>query len=297
MYKKSSSVFKIIGKSFSTFLNKFQEFLKYILYPVLGQLAGVFVCFLPFFLAQTPDRINIPLVFICMIAGLVLFCHAFWKYLLISGGLVLISRQIIENEQLQEFNYYTKLFEKRTKEYISYLLIMIVISLLFVAAAVVWVFAMIAKYYTTSSINMSLLVSQLALQALIFGLVVFLVASVLFVTLEAFVLNPNLTPFQGILKGIKLSFRNYFPNLGLMLLLALISVLWSEFTGLILQNTVFNDALYTKYSAYADMLNVLQATLQACIVNILLPFTAMCRTWWYLRMEKEYSARAAKTNF
>ncbi len=295
MYKKSTSVFKIVGKSFSTYLKNIQEFLKYILYPVFGQLAGIFVCFLPFFMTGgNQSSINIPLVFVCMIAGLIIFCHAFWKYLIISGGLVLISRQIVENEPLQEFSRYTEIFSKRSKDYIKYLFIMILVSLLFVAAGVVWMFLMIAKYYNVQSIDMSVLASQLTLQVIPLALVLFLISSLLFVTLESFVLNPNSTPFQGILKAIKLSARNFFPNLGLMFMLLLIGIVFSEFTGLILKNALFNEALYAKYGSYSDMVGLLEAMTQSCIVSILLPFITLCRTWWYLRMDKEHTARALK---
>ncbi len=295
MYKKSTSVFKIVAKSFSTYLKNIQEFLKYILYPIFGQFAGVFVCFLPFFMTGgNQSNINIPLVLLCMIAGLIIFCHAFWKYLLVSGGLVLISRQIVENEPVQEFSRYTEIFSKRSKDYIKYLFIMILISLLFVAAAVVWMFAMIAKYYNVQSIDMTSLAGQLLFQALPLVLAIFLISSVLFVCLESFALNPNATPFGGILKGIKLSVRNFFPNLGLMLILILISVVFSEFTGLILKNAVFNEALYAKYGAFSDMVSLLEVTAQGCIVSILVPFITLCRTWWYLRMDKEHAARAQK---
>ena len=36
----------------------------------------------------------------------------------------LISKQIIENETVQEFKYYTEVFQKRASDYIAYLLIL-----------------------------------------------------------------------------------------------------------------------------------------------------------------------------
>lgn len=295
MYKKSISILSIIANSLGIFFEKFPSFLKYMAYPLFGQLAGVIVCFVPFLTSKTPENINIPLVFICMIAGLVLFCHAFWRYLLISGGLVLVSRQIVENEPLQEFDYYTKVFEKRSKEYITYLLIMLLISLLFVVPTVAWAFIIFVKYYNAGAIDATTLIGQFAVQALIFGFVIFLVGSVLSIAFETFVLNPNLEPPKGILKAIKLSGRNYFPNLGLLILLVLIGAIWSEVFGLVLNKVVFNETFYVGHpKEYANMLSLIQGTTQGCIAGMLLPFMTLCRTWWYLRMEQKDGAKMSK---
>ena len=51
MYKKSSSVFTIVSKSFTEYLFRLPQYLKYILYPLFGQLIGITVCFLPFLIS------------------------------------------------------------------------------------------------------------------------------------------------------------------------------------------------------------------------------------------------------
>ena len=63
MYKKSSSVFTIVSKSFTEYLFRLPQYLKYILYPLFGQLIGITVCFLPFLISG--QNVNLGMAFIC----------------------------------------------------------------------------------------------------------------------------------------------------------------------------------------------------------------------------------------
>ncbi len=87
--------------------------------------------FLPFLISG--QNVNLGMAFICLILGLILFCHSFWQYALISGGLILISKQIVENEPLKEFKYYTEIFKKGQKTILFFFLISaIIIPILFI---------------------------------------------------------------------------------------------------------------------------------------------------------------------
>ena len=88
MYKKSASNLTIIYKSLSTFFYKLPQFLMYILYPVFGQLIGIYLAFAPFLMASSPESVYLPAVLITAPLGIGIFCHSFWRFLIVSGGLV-----------------------------------------------------------------------------------------------------------------------------------------------------------------------------------------------------------------
>ena len=240
MYKKSSSVFTIVSKSFTEYLFRLPQYLKYILYPLFGQLIGITVCFLPFLISG--QNVNLGMAFICLILGLILFCHSFWQYALISGGLILISKQIVENEPLKEFKYYTEIFKKRTKDYIVFLLISaIIIPILFIVLIIALFTALGLSPQMFASGDFA---SPSSIQAIaLIGLITFAFALLFTVTLQSFVLSPNLTPTESILKAIKLALKNYFPNLGIVILLSIIVQIWSFITGQLSNALIFTQEI------------------------------------------------------
>lgn len=288
MYKKSSSVFTIVSKSFTEYLFRLPQYLKYILYPLFGQLIGITVCFLPFLISG--QNVNLGMAFICLILGLILFCHSFWQYALISGGLILISKQIVENEPLKEFKYYTEIFKKRTKDYIVFLLISaIIIPILFIV--------LIIALFTALGLSPQMFVSgdfasPSNIQAIaLIGLITFAFALLFTVTLQSFVLSPNLTPTESILKAIKLALKNYFPNLGIVILLSIIVQIWSFITGQLSNALIFTQDFYMNHMSAMQMINLIKGYFSATMGGLLLPFSMLCLTWWYLRMDKKETAK------
>jgi len=288
MYKKSSSVFTIVSKSFTEYLFRLPQYLKYILYPLFGQLIGITVCFLPFLISG--QNVNLGMAFICLILGLILFCHSFWQYALISGGLILISKQIVENEPLKEFKYYTEIFKKRTKDYIVFLLISaIIIPILFI----VLIIALFAALGLSPQMFVSGdFASPSNIQAIaLIGLITFAFALLFTVTLQSFVLSPNLTPTESILKAIKLALKNYFPNLGIVILLSIIVQIWSFITGQLSNALIFTQDFYMNHMSAMQMINLIKGHFSATMGGLLLPFSMLCLTWWYLRMDKKETAK------
>lgn len=288
MYKKSSSVFTIVSKSFTEYLFRLPQYLKYILYPLFGQLIGITVCFLPFLISG--QNVNLGMAFICLILGLILFCHSFWQYALISGGLILISKQIVENEPLKEFKYYTEIFKKRTKDYIVFLLISaIIIPILFI----VLIIALFAALGLSPQMFVSGdFASPSNIQAIaLIGLITFAFALLFTVTLQSFVLSPNLTPTESILKAIKLALKNYFPNLGIVILLSIIVQIWSFITGQLSNALIFTQDFYMNHMSAMQMINLIKGYFSATMGGLLLPFSMLCLTWWYLRMDKKETAK------
>ena len=275
MYKKSSSVFTIVSKSFTEYLFRLPQYLKYILYPLFGQLIGITVCFLPFLISG--QNVNLGMAFICLILGLILFCHSFWQYALISGGLILISKQIVENEPLKEFKYYTEIFKKRTKDYIVFLLISaIIIPILFIVLIIALFTALGLSPQMFASGDFA---SPSSIQAIaLIGLITFAFALLFTVTLQSFVLSPNLTPTESILKAIKLALKNYFPNLGIVILLSIIVQIWSFITGQLSNALIFTQDFYMNHMSAMQMINLIKGYFSATMGGLLLPFSMLCLT-------------------
>ena len=289
MYKKSASNLTIIYKSLSTFFYKLPQFLMYILYPVFGQLIGIYLAFAPFLMASSPESVYLPAVLITAPLGIGIFCHSFWRFLIVSGGLVLISKQIIENETVREFKYYTEVFQKRASDYIAYLLILcfiwIIIGITITGIAFVYT---IANNLSTSGLTIPIA----------FVTIAFLILMPLFSTIpiQSFVLSPNLTPFESIVKSIKLTARNYFSAFGFWILIVVITGLYGVLIDYFLKTLIFTQTFYMQYNhteAYKAMATLLNACASGALANILLPFITLCFTWWYLRVEKSRNAKIA----
>ncbi len=264
MHKKSSSIGTIVVKSLGIYFERLPMFLKYLAIPVLLQILGAVVIALGmFFIAQTN---YIPAVVI-ITAGIVILCNAIWKYLIKMGGLILISRQIIENEPLRELNYYTRAFENRGG-YVTYLLISgFLIPLIPVCIGA------IGAAYAGAVGDKSLLV--LSLLAAIGVLVI--MCPFLLITMHSFVLNPNLGPWDSIVKGMKLSGGNYLSSWGILILYTIISIV---IMGLI--------AIFAKMVRVgAGLPKGMDDIITQIFSQFFLPYWALCFTWWYLRLEKE----------
>ena len=295
MHKKCASILTIVFESFSTFFMKIPQFLLFMFYPLLGQLIGIFLCFFPKKKKKNPQNINIALLLVCMVAGLIIFCHAFWRFLLIQGALVLISKQIVENEPLKEFKYYSEGFKRRSRDYIAYLLLMFVVSFILSALLLASIFVFAGGSMANILQNPHAMAASLILP-LTTGAIVMIVLTPLFtITLQTFVLNPQLSPFNSIIKAFGLSIKNYFPLWGLIILIGVVSLVWGQIVASFSKTFIFTETLMNSYEPGSgkEMMLLLDFWTSFIAANVLLPFTTMCYTWYYLRVEKEQNAKMA----
>lgn len=264
MYKKSSSIGTIVVKSLGIYFEKLPMFLKYLAIPVLLQILGAVIIGAGMFFIAGGNYI--PAVII-ITAGIVLLCNAIWKYLIKMGGLILISNHIIENEPLRELDYYTKTFENRGG-YVAYLLI----SGFLIPLIPVCIGATGAAYAGAMGDKSLLVLSML----IAIGILV-VMCPFLLVTMQSFALSPNLTPWESIVKGMKLSGKNYLPSWGILILYTIAAII---IMGLI--------AIFAKMVCVGAGLPKGSADIITQIFSqFFIPYWALCFTWWYLRIEKE----------
>lgn len=201
------------------------------------------------------------------IIGIVILCKAIWDLLIRMGGVVLISKQIIENEPLCEAKYYIETFKNRTG-YVKYLLIAgFLIPLLPIAL----IFYGCFQAGITGD-------KTLMLAPMLTGLMILLImCPFLILTFQSFVLNPKLTPFEAIVKGMKLSGGKYLQSWGIMILHGIVMF---AITGLFM--------IFAKMVSIGTGIefNTIKLIVQL-LIQFLQGYSLLCFTWWYLRLEKE----------
>lgn len=283
MYKKNSSVRTIAFGSAGAFFGNLSLFIKYLFPPVLLQiLATIFLGIGMFFLFMHIGGVDSGTVVtpfvsaVIAVAGIIILINALWSLLIKMGGLILISKQIIENEPLKEAEYYTNAFKNR-EGYIMYLLITgFIFPLILIALA--FIFCMFTRVsFRFSGIplpeNSDFII---ALTIVLCGIFI-IFSPFLIITMQSFALNPRLTPWEAIVKGMRLSGGKYFQSLGLLILYTII-------TGIITTLMSIFGKMASAATGISD--NIVSLTVQL-LSQFLLPYWALCFTWWYLRMEKE----------
>lgn len=273
MYKKSSSIWTIVFKSLVGFFENLPIFFKCFLPPILWQiLACVFIGIGVVIVAAqalgAKGGIGALLAGVLVeIIGIVILCKAIWDLLIRMGGVVLISKQIIENEPLCEAKYYIETFKNRTG-YVKYLLIAgFLIPLLPIAL----IFYGCFQAGITGD-------KTLMLAPMLTGLMILLImCPFLILTFQSFVLNPKLTPFEAIVKGMKLSGGKYLQSWGIMILHGIVMF---AITGLFM--------IFAKMVSIGTGIefNTIKLIVQL-LIQFLQGYSLLCFTWWYLRLEKE----------
>lgn len=133
--------FKIFINAFNLYFKHIDKFLKYMTYPVMGQVLGIFMIFgavhfitnnVYQWLETTPLLNNISLVFLLVILsivpGFIIFLTAFWKFLVAYGSLNSMANNIISNAKFQDVNIHNDIITRRSKDFIILLLIMSLVS-------------------------------------------------------------------------------------------------------------------------------------------------------------------------
>ena len=94
MTKKQKNSLSIFTESVGLYFSNFDKFIKYMTFPVLGQIAGLILVFfttyfytinMPKLIDKFPNLNNLSTLIVISIRislpGLAIFCKAFWEYL------------------------------------------------------------------------------------------------------------------------------------------------------------------------------------------------------------------------
>lgn len=140
---KIVSVFKIIFEGLCLYFKNIDKFMKYMTFPILGQVLGLILIFSTQYLFATnlekivvlsPIFDNVSVVFttllIITIPAFIIFLAAFWKYLVAMGSLNSMANNLICSAKLDDLSIHNDTVNRRLGTYVSLLLILSLISFL-----------------------------------------------------------------------------------------------------------------------------------------------------------------------
>lgn len=208
--KKNESTFtnvmKIFFSGIKIYILNFNKFIKYMAFPVLGQITGIAIIFTAayFFTLKvgTITRIsplfdNILFVFLLLLVitlpGFFIFCKAFWDYLISVLALNSMASNIIEGGTLDDISIHVDMARRRSFQYV---LLLLLLSIIYIIGSfpLFWVLLAIAAIYLS-------------------------------LTFQVFALEEDAMPIDAI--SMSVSFVKYnFPKTLLLLVLLLVSTYW-----------------------------------------------------------------------
>ncbi len=161
MTKKNKTPFGIFTESVGLYFSNFSQFVKYMTFPVLGQVVGLGVTLLctyiysknlPALIDKYPifNDFGIMVLFSVIIAlpGMIIFIKAFWEYLVAYGAVNSMLENMLKSGKVYDFNAHTELIKRRTPSFVVVWLILGVFSV-FAAFPLFWVPAGIIAVYLT----------------------------------------------------------------------------------------------------------------------------------------------------
>lgn len=132
MAKKTKTIFGIFTESIGLYFSNFDKFIKYMTFPVLGQIAGLALIFgitylytanLPKLLAKYPnlDNLNTLIVLSVLITlpGLAIFMKAFWEYLVAYGAINSMYDNMQKSGRVYDFEAHTELIKRRSVSFVG----------------------------------------------------------------------------------------------------------------------------------------------------------------------------------
>ena len=142
--KNSNNFVNIFFKSLQIYVFNIHKFLLYMAFPVLGQLLGIVLIFIPalylkdvlpelaakYAVFAEPSK-QLALVLLTILPGLVLLISAFWKYLVAYAALNSMTHSALTSGKIYDFPAHNGVVNKNIW---SYILLWLIISILGLAA-------------------------------------------------------------------------------------------------------------------------------------------------------------------
>jgi|GEM_PF-4707158 len=265
---------EVFGDSFKRLFDNFKSLSLYMLYPILGQFVGIAICLAPTFIISFLSAAGkdmglsalVPVVLGALI-GLPLFCHAFWKYIVRTASLCIISKELIINNQLPDFKVAEEQITKRAGSYIALLLVVSLIYLLAIMPAFLPMIMMINANENTVLAAMGLMI----VLTLVCIVLMFLISIRLVIYTVAFALNPTFRAGDAIGKSIELTKGKAGKTFLFVLLVSIV---------------------YTVANMIPSMIPFVGSLLSPVIMIIITPLSQLLVTHWYLKLEAEKAAQA-----
>lgn len=132
MAKKDKTPLGILAEATGLYFSNFDKFLKYMTFPVLGQIAGLGLIFfityfytlnLPKLIEKYPNLNDfwtlVGISVIITLPGLAIFCKAFWDYLVAYGAVNSIVGNMVKSGRVYDFDAHRELINRRALPFIG----------------------------------------------------------------------------------------------------------------------------------------------------------------------------------
>ena len=281
-YKMKNSIWFVLFEGLKIYFSNIDKFILYMLFPVLGQVLGVALCFgltlgLSDKIAAKADSISSAMLFILLLAipGLLIFAKAFWDYVVAYVALNSMTEGAVTSGKVYDFKSHNEVATRRSFKYIGFLLIL--------------------------SVLMSLGTS---IFFIIPGFVLWIYLILIF---QIFTFEPDLSIWECYKKSFVLVKGDWGRTFSLMLILAFFSIFIItqgitvvfdylnltksvcsifDFIGKLLPLHTINHAFsYARlpYNITVEMVsNWIFVTILSCIVaGLTLPIRSICWSLWY----------------
>ena len=281
-YKMKNSIWFVLFEGLKIYFSNIDKFILYMLFPVLGQVLGIALCFgltlgLSDKIAAKADSISSAMLFILLLAipGLLIFAKAFWDYVVAYVALNSMTEGAVTSGKVYDFKSHNEVATRRSFKYIVFLLIL--------------------------SVFMSLGTS---IFFIIPGFVLWIYLILIF---QIFTFEPDLSIWECYKKSFVLVKGDWGRTFSLMLILAFFSIFIItqgitvvfdylnltksvcsifDFIGKLLPLHTINHAFsYARlpYNITVEMVsNWIFVTILSCIVaGLTLPIRSICWSLWY----------------
>ncbi len=159
MAKKQKNALGIFTESVGLYFSNLDKFMKYMTFPVLGQIAGLVLVFfttyfytinMPKLIDKYPDLNSLSTLviisFIISLPGLAIFCKAFWEYLVAYGSINSMFENMQRSGKVYDFEAHTELIKRRAFSFIGLWFLFGIFSLV-AMCPLMWVICAIFAIY------------------------------------------------------------------------------------------------------------------------------------------------------
>ena len=132
MAKMKNSVFGIFGQGVKLYFTNFDKFMRYLAFPVFGQILGItltllasyfYVLNLPKWVAQSNFFDNFSMIFLVFLLitlpGIFIFTKALWDFLVAYGAINSMAESMIKSGKLYDFAAHTEMITRRTPKFVG----------------------------------------------------------------------------------------------------------------------------------------------------------------------------------
>ena len=160
MSKDKKTVFGLFTEAIGLYFSNITKFLKYMTFPVLGQIAGLILVFITtyFYSINMPNLIDkypnlnnfstlVGISIVIALPGLAIFCKAFWEYLVAYGAINSMVENMLRSGKVYDFDAHTELIKRRSLSFIGLWLLFSIFTLFGICPLFWVIYAVFVIYF------------------------------------------------------------------------------------------------------------------------------------------------------